>query len=356
MTAAIAFEFARHGWKAGRFTIAYQSCDDSTASSGVWDPGTCSANAGRYAAASSVVAVVGPLNSGCAELEVPILNRAPNGPLALVSPSATYPGLTHSAPGTEAEEPASYYPTGSRNFARVIAADDLQGAADAALAHDLQLTRLFVLHDELPYGEGIAADTAAAAKKLGISIVASASWDPKAASYAKLGAQIAHSGAQAVFLGGLVSENGGPLIDEIRAAAPNVTIIAPDGFTPLSTVLEQSGGEANGMYVSVAGLPDDTLPAAGQTFLKAFSKAEGSTAIDPYSVYAAQAADVILAAVAASNGTRAGVAAHLAAVDLPHGLLGPIQFDSVGDLVSNPVTIYKIVGGKPVTYLTWRNH
>ena len=350
MTRAIAFELAKHGWKAGAYTLAYQSCDDSTAQAGGWDSGTCSTNAGRYAAAASVVAVIGTLNSGCAELELPILNRAPNGPLAMVSPADTYPGLTHSAAGTAADEPQRYYPTGTRNFARIVAADDSQGAADATLVHDLHLTRLFVVHDQQAYGEGIAADTASAAKKLGIAVVANVAWAPQAGSYSKLGLQIARSGAQAVFVGGLISENGGRLIEEIRAAAPDVTIIAPDGFTPVSTVVAQSAGAANGSYISVAGLPSERLPAAGQAFVKAFALSEQGAAIDPYSIYAAQAADVIIAAVAASDGSRAGVASGLFTVRIRNGLLGPIAFDANGDLLQSPVTIYKLAGGKAAIY------
>ncbi len=47
----------------------------------------------------------------------------------MVSPANTYLGLTITgrAPG----EPNKYYPTGKRNYARVVAADDYQGAADA---------------------------------------------------------------------------------------------------------------------------------------------------------------------------------------------------------------------------------
>src|SRR5579862_7409485 len=50
MTKAIAFVFQQAGWKAGNYTLAYQSCDDSTAQAGKWDSGTCSTNASAYAA------------------------------------------------------------------------------------------------------------------------------------------------------------------------------------------------------------------------------------------------------------------------------------------------------------------
>ena len=54
MTRAITFIFNQHGWKAGKYTIAYQSCDDSTAQAGKWDSGKASANANAYAQDSSV--------------------------------------------------------------------------------------------------------------------------------------------------------------------------------------------------------------------------------------------------------------------------------------------------------------
>jgi branched-chain amino acid transport system substrate-binding protein len=350
MTKAVAFELAAHGWKAGNYTLAFQSCDDSTAQAGKWDSGTCSTNAGNYAGDASVVGVVGTFNSGCAEIEIPIDNRAPNGPLAMVSPANTYVGLTHSGPGTAAGEPGKYYPTGKRNYARVVAADDFQGAADATLAQKLKIKKLFVLNDKEAYGQGVATNTANAAKKLGITVVKNVAWDPKATSYSALALQIAHSGATAVFLGGLICENGGKLIKDIRAGAPNVTILAPDGFTPVSADVQQSSGKANGMYVSVAGLPNEKLPAAGKAFVKAFGKTQSGGSIDPYSVYAAQAADVIIAAVAASDGTRAGVASALFKVNIPNGILGPMAFNANGDVSANPVTIYKVIGGKSTTY------
>src|SRR5262249_43410229 len=130
MSEAIAFGLSQAGWKAGKYTLAYQSCDDSTAKAGQWDAGTCTANATAYAGDATVVGVIGTLTSGCAQLELPIENRAPNGPLAMVSPANTAVGLTHGGPGTSAGEPAAYYPTGNRNYARLIAADDVQAAAD----------------------------------------------------------------------------------------------------------------------------------------------------------------------------------------------------------------------------------
>ncbi|MEI8104830.1 MAG: branched-chain amino acid ABC transporter substrate-binding protein [Actinomycetes bacterium] len=347
MTKAIAYVLNKDGWKAGNYTLAYQSCDDATAQAGKWDSGKCSTNATAAAADASVVGVIGTFNSGCAEIEIPILNRATNGPVAMISPANTYVGLTHSGPGTAAGEPGKYYPTGTRNYARVVAADDFQGAADATLAKQLGITNLYVLNDKEAYGLGVATNTKNAATKLGIKIAGFTAWDGKATSYAALAVKIKQSGAQGVFLGGLICENGGKLIKDIVAGAPGVKILAPDGFTPVSAVVEQSSGKAEGMTVSVAGLPNEKLPAAGKAFVVGFGKSAGA-APDPYSVYAAAAAEVLVGAISASDGTRAGVAAQLFKVSIPT-VLGTIKFNANGDVTANPVTIYKVKGGKSST-------
>ena len=348
MTRAIKFVLAKHGWKAGKYTLAYQSCDDSTAQAGKWDSGKCSANANAYAQNSSVVGVIGTFNSGAAEIIVPVLNRAANGPIAMVSPANTYVGLTHGGPGTAAGEPGKYYPTGKRNYARVVAADDYQGAADALYAKSVGAKKVFILNDKEAYGLGVATNFKNAAVKLGIKVVGFTAWDGKASSYEALAVKVKSSGAQGVFLGGLICENGGKLIKDLAAGAKSAKIMAPDGFTPISAVVQGAGTATEGMSVSVAGLPNNALKGAGAKFIKDFTKAD-KRAPDPYSVYAAQAAEAIVAAIAQSNGSRSDVTKQLFKIHLKNSILGNLSFNANGDVTSNPVTIYKVKGGKTIT-------
>ena len=46
----------------------------------------------------------------------------------MISPSATYVGLTHAGPATAADEPDRYFPTGARSLVRLLGADDYQSA------------------------------------------------------------------------------------------------------------------------------------------------------------------------------------------------------------------------------------
>src|SRR5438132_13995137 len=45
LSRAALWALAEAGWKAGRYNIAYQSCDDSTAQTGGWDTAKCAATA-----------------------------------------------------------------------------------------------------------------------------------------------------------------------------------------------------------------------------------------------------------------------------------------------------------------------
>jgi branched-chain amino acid transport system substrate-binding protein len=191
---------AQAGYKAGSLKIGFQSCDDSTAQTGGWDSAKCATNGRLYAANKSVIGVVGTFNSGCAKIIVPILNRANPGPMAMISPANTNPGLTKK---WEPGEPQKYYPTGVRNYARVVATDDFQGPADAMWSQSLGYKKVYVLNDKQTYGFGVASAYRNAAKKLGLQVVGFKGWDAKQSSYEALANAIMASGAQVVFLGGI---------------------------------------------------------------------------------------------------------------------------------------------------------
>jgi branched-chain amino acid transport system substrate-binding protein len=339
MTDAIRFVLKNQNFKAGKYTVGYQSCDDSTAQAGKWVSGKCSQNGNAYAQNKSVIAVIGTFNSGCAEIIIPILNRAPNGPMGQVSPANTYVGLTHSGPGTVAGEPDKYYPTGKRNYIRMVAADDFQGAADAQFMKDKGAKSVFILNDKEAYGLGVATDTKNSATKLGLKIAGFTAWDPKASSYEALATKIKQSGADAIYFGGLVCENGAKLISDVKAGVPGKLMMAPDGFSDFTA----NGAAAAGMYISVAGVPPEKLTGAGADFIKKFGDQIGKKP-NPYSAYAAQSMAVILDAIAKSDGSRSSVTDNLLKTKVDNGILGTFEINSNGDTTRNPVTVYQQVG------------
>jgi branched-chain amino acid transport system substrate-binding protein len=347
MADAIEFVLEQRDWKAGDLTLGYQSCDDSTAQAGSWDSAKCSSNARAYANNESVIGIVATFNSGCAKLVLPVANRAPDGPLAMVSPANTYPGLTEGGPGTETGEPDNYYPTGKRNYARVVWNDQFQGAANALLAKELNLTKVFVLNDSETYGLGIATLFAQYAEKQGIEILGNQKWDKGATSYESLASRIRASGADAVFLGGIVCNNGGKLIKDLRAGlGPDVQLLGPDGWTPISATIEGAGAAANNMYITQPGIPVDQLKGAGKEFVDGFTESLGK-APNPYTVYAAQAAEVLLDAIErAGEFDRAKVSEELFNTDVKDGILGDFQIDENGDTTLGTVSVYQVKNGE----------
>jgi branched-chain amino acid transport system substrate-binding protein len=353
MVEAIKFQLKQQGFKAGSYNVGYQSCDDSTAQAGKWDSGKCSANANAYAQNKSVIGVIGTFNSGCAEIEIPILNRAPNGPVGMVSPANTYVGLTHAGPGTAAGEPDKYYPSGKRNYIRLVAADDYQGASNAMLTKQLGYKSVFIFNDKEAYGLGVATDYQGAAKKLGLKVAGFTAWDPKASSYEALANKVKSSGADAVYLGGLECENGSKLIKDLRGVlGKTYPLIAPDGFSSFSDTFKNSGGVAAGMYISVAGAPNEALGPTGKKFVTDFGKQIGQDP-NPYSAYAAETMTVMLDAIEKSDGTRGSTADNLLSTNITDGILGSFSINENGDTDNNPVTQYKLVApGKGVTFKT----
>ena len=337
----------QYKFKVGKFTIGYQECDDSTAAKGAWDPAKCSANGRAYASDKSVLGVLGTFNSGCTKLMLPILNRAPGGALGMVSSANTNVGLTHYAPWNDKGEPEIYYPTGKRNYVRVAASDDYQGPAGADLLKQLtKVTSVFIVHDNQSFGKGVANAFQVRAKTLGIKVLGFEPWDAAATDYTALGQQIKDSGAQSVYLGGLVCNNGVKLLKDIRSVVgPKPVFVGPDGWTPYSATLG-AGSAAQGMYVSYAGLPLSKLGPKGKAFqvgLRAYAKIKGD--IPPYAVYQGQSAEIMFAAIARSNGTRASVTSELFKTNVRNGIMGNIRFDKNGDTIPiKAISFDKLVG------------
>ena len=334
--AAIRQELGNRGWKAGDYNIGYQSCDDATAQAAKWDSAKCSQNANAYAANDAVIAVIGTFNSGCAAIEIPVLNEAPDGGIAMMSPANTYPCLTVNLPGgCEATEPAKYYPAGTRNYARVAPADDYQGAFVAEFAQKQGTKKVYVLNDKEAYGLGVATTFRKAAESLGIEIAGFEAWDPKASRYEALMTKIKGTGADAVFLGGLIDENGAQVIkDKVAVLGPNdgaVKLYSPDGFTAQATI-DETGPASAGMYMSVAGVPIDAFTGSAKEFIDSLLAGPlAGKAIDPYAVYGAQATQIVLDAIAASDGSRTDVIAKMFETQVTDGLLGTFGFNENGD-------------------------
>src|SRR3712207_4860348 len=228
MVNAIEMAIEERGGKAGSATIEYESLDDATAQAGQWDEAKCAENAQTASQDEEVVGWIGPFNSGCAAVEIPILNEAE---LGMISPANTYIGLTK--PGGEPDEPEKYYPTGERNYTRVIVADDKQGKAGVALLEEEGWESVYILDDKETYGKGLADQFQQAAEDQGIEVVSREGIDGSAPNYRSLMNKIAEAQPDAVYFGGIIENNAAQRIkDKVGAGMSNedVAFIGPDGI------------------------------------------------------------------------------------------------------------------------------
>ena len=350
MEDAIRLVLQQHDHQAGRFSVGYRSCDDSTAQTGNWENRRCAANANAYAAADDLVAMIGPFNSPCAQIEIPILNRARAGPLGIISPSNTHAGLTrpgNAPPGDGWRgEPDVYYPTGERNYARVVGNDNLHGGSLATLARRLGLRGVYVLDDGDYWQYALADPFRNAAKRLGVRIAGSATYDPRAESYAALVDRIARSGADGVVLGGDPLEGGDKVVQALRARfGKRLTIMGSFFFAFVPDVLEIVGPAALGMYVGTADIPRNALPLSATG--RRFAEDLGGASNEPLTLEAGQAMEVVLDAIARSDGTRASVIEAMLAAKVKRGILGTFGFDENGDITPAQVPIIRITGSTP---------
>jgi branched-chain amino acid transport system substrate-binding protein len=344
MNYAIVQELARKGWQAGQKTqVAFQSCDDSLGSTGEWDEGLCRTNAQAYAQNPDVIGVIGTYNSGCAAIEIPILNQAPGGGLPMVSPGNTFVCLTQPSPTLCAkDEPDVYYPSGNRNYARVVPNDAVQGAGLASFANALGVRRPFVLvAADDPTSAGQAQTFAGAARSLGMQPAGIEQYDPNAKGYAALMGTVESSGADAVILAAILEDNGVQLIrDKVTALGPNdgaVKLLAFDGFAQQATI-DNVGPDAKGMYVSLPGKVPGALTGGGDVFVKEIKAQIGDQPVEVFAPYAGQAAEVLLNAVRL-GGTRAGTIAELFKTKVEDGITGSFTITPTGDPVPAPISV-----------------
>ena len=330
MADAIAFVLRARHYRAGGRTIGYRACDDWSGATAVFDPRRCHSNGVAYARTRSVLAVVGPYNSSCALTLIPPTNSAPGGPLAVISPTTTMTGLTLKGVTTPAGLPGSLYPTGRRSFTRLFPTDDEQGAALALEAKLLGVRRIDVVTGG-GYGQTISRPFEPAATRLGLRVVGSYSFDPKASSYVRLARSVARDRPDVVLVAALLDESAGTVMRALRQRlGSDVPLIGGDGLLPISQLYSAAGSAARGVHIVVPGRDSAHLGPAGRAFVRAFG-ASRQGSVDEAAVYAAAAAELALDAIVRSDGTRAGV---LAALRRPsaNGILGALRIDAAGDV------------------------
>jgi WD40 repeat protein/ABC-type branched-subunit amino acid transport system substrate-binding protein len=340
---AIKMALNEHNYRVGDASISYVDMDDGVSTG---NPGASpeTTNANKAVNDPEVMVYLGPSFSGAARQAIPILCRAS---IAMISPSNTYPGLTrqnlYNAPG----EPDSYYPDCGRNYTRVVATDDVQGAVGAEFARRIGATRVYVLHDSVAATEAIAASFATTAGKLGLQVVGGPEGaDPTAGNYRALAQRVRESGADLVYWAGGGGVAGGTLWRGLRAElGPDVKLMGPDGINNDGFVAA-AGAAAEGTYATFPGMLPSQLTGTGADWYQRY-KQQFQTEPDPVAAYGYEAMNVALAAIeGAGKKDRAAIRDAIIATRDYDGILGRWSFTPTGDTTLARMSVRQVRNGK----------
>jgi branched-chain amino acid transport system substrate-binding protein len=315
------------GW-----TIKVRALDDSS------DPATGEAAARKLAADKSVVAVVGPYNSGVAEKAAPILARRG---IPLVSPSNTLTSLTL---GADAESPKRPWKT----YFRLAGPDSLQAQFLAQQARDLGFATAAVVSETKAVSKGLADNFASAFAARGGTVTVQQVVPDGATTFTDFLDAAAPTNPGLLFFGGEYQ-----VAASLRTAATAAGIVVPlmggDGMKDPAYITD-AGEAAAGSYASTVGVPIASIPGADE-FLAAYE--ESGFADDPtdFGLYAYDAAKTVIASLRSPlrgeetlpSKTRTVVVRGIQKADRT-GVTGPIAFDTYGDIKSPAFTLYTVAG------------
>lgn len=352
---SVRFALETWGNEAGGFALNYQALDDGiAANNGAWDAAKEAENATTVVNDADAMVYIATYNSGAAAVAIPILNEANPGPMAMISPANTAVALTKESDLNEPGQPDQYYPTGVRNYMRVVPTDEIQGGASARWAYDtLGSRRAYVLHDNQLYGKGVAAafrDEFAAA---GGEVLGFDAFDADAPSYEAVMTGIADADPDIVYLGAIVNLNASKLMQDMRAVMPveDVAFLGPDGLIN-QAFIDAAGSAADGAYITFAGLPPTELTGAGATWYEGMKERVGHEP-DAYSVYAFEATVVALQAIdTVGEKDRKAILDTMFGTEGFVGLLGTWSFTETGDTDSQTVSLNVVKDG----VITWQEN
>lgn len=306
----------------GKFKIDYALLDDAIASTGKWDAAQEQENATKAAADPDVMVYIGTFNSGAARVSIPILNAVN---LAMISPANTAVDLT------KGDDAAQYYPNGTRNYMRVVAADDFQGAFGARWAQKMGATKVYILDDTEVYGKGLADQFEKNATELGLEVLGRDGIDGKAADYKALATKIAGTGPELIYFGGITQNNAGQLLKDLRAAGITAPFMGGDGILEQAFIDAAGADVAVDTYATIAGAPFDKLPEKGKQFHADYEAKYGGKP-EAYAIYGYEAASVALNAIkSVCKKDRAAILQAMITTKNFEGVLGTWSFDANGD-------------------------
>jgi branched-chain amino acid transport system substrate-binding protein len=311
--------------------------NDATATAGGYDPAQAATNARMFAENSSVVAVVGPIDSGSAKAMLPILSQAG---LAMVAGSTTSPDLTDPRFAAQTRQNGVilvfFRTCGNEAFVE-------PGMVNFFYARH-NVRSAYILDDGGAGGMGIADAFQAAAGKNGINILGRDTLDPKASDYTPILTKIKGLRPDLLEYGGITLA-GVKVAKQAYDILPNAMLRADASGIYEGDFLKGAGFPAAEGWYATSAAPHIFGTPAGQAwqsqYIQRWHKQPSDYALTTY-----DAAVVVVEAIArVEKGgqllNRANVRAAIQATNI-QTLQGPISFDKNGDLQHPLISIFQV--------------
>jgi branched-chain amino acid transport system substrate-binding protein len=268
------------------------------------------------------VALVGHWNSSCS---IPASKYYQDAKMVMISPATTNPRLTLQ---------------GFNKVYRVCGTDDQQGKVAAEfVVQKLRGKRVAVIHDKTAYGQGLA-DYFRKALGDRVQVVYYGGVIQRDPDYKAVLTAIKEKKPEFYFFGGIYPE-AGRLVRQAREVGLNIPMITGDGvYDP--TFISIAGKAAEGTYVTFGKEPAGLSTA--KSFIDHYRAKYGEPG--PYSIYAYDAANIILTAIAQTGTTDGDRMAEYIAKTTFRGAFGDISFDRNGDVTKAPYVMWQVKDGK----------
>jgi branched-chain amino acid transport system substrate-binding protein len=339
---------AEAGGHVGPFKVSYVSLDDSSPTSGQWDPGVTATAAKTAAQDTSTIAYLGDYNSAATAVSLPLINAAG---ILQVSPASPYVGLTSSLDAGQ-DEPERFYPSGRRTFGRLQPGDPVQGAAQARLMKMLGVRKAYVLDDQDPFEIPLAQIVAGDAERAGIAVAADDSLDTTAgAVFTGEVEKIVASGAQAVFFAGGGGAGAVALWRQLHSAAPHLLLLGSSAMVSQSFV-SQIGAAAANTYLTTPVLPTSLYPPSARRMLSDYRRHFGGEA-GAYALSGYETMSVVLDAIrraGAQGNVRETVIDRFFATRERESVLGRYSVEADGETTLSRYGVDRVMNGRPVFY------
>ena len=314
------------------------------AKDGVHDPQTGAQNMQALVANPNVIAVVGPLNSGVAKVQIPLSNAAG---LLQCSPANTNEGLTK--PEFGALDIRKTNPT-KINYVRVVTTDDYQGPAAARyILQNLSIKSVYIIDSTDTFGKGIADNFQKYFEANGGTVVARDGAPKTTTDYTALLTSAKSKNPGAIYFGGVTADGGARILKTAVQLGLDVPFVGPDGIYDGSAATKDSflnlaGDVAGKAYATAAAVGD--FPGRAEFATK--FKAEYGADPTGYSATGYACAQVVLDALKRAGPTATDVKdlrekVRAAGVDPSityTSVIGAFKFDANGDTSQKIISFY----------------